>query len=222
MAEALHILSGEHEQKNGTKTVADQERGVKGGWRGLLKLFEAREGASRAEKIIHGRRVSLILSLMYWLLMVTASAFFFSNVETTGSSPISFGDAMYMAVMTSTTIGFGDFSPHSTAGRVVAVVWILVTTFVTANVLGNISAVFIEDRALRLEERMLRAKLSRRDLKELDTDADGAVDEMEYLVGMLVRTRRVEQELIDDIRAQFRNKNTDGAKSISIPRARPK
>eukprot|EP00288_Rhodomonas_lens_P015868 CAMPEP_0177703020 /NCGR_PEP_ID=MMETSP0484_2-20121128/7452_1 /TAXON_ID=354590 /ORGANISM="Rhodomonas lens, Strain RHODO" /LENGTH=156 /DNA_ID=CAMNT_0019214353 /DNA_START=8 /DNA_END=478 /DNA_ORIENTATION=- len=118
--------------------------------------------------------------------------------------------------MTATTIGFGDVSPKSTAGRAVAIFWILISTFVTANVLSNISAVFIEDRALRLEEKMLSARMTRQDLREWDANADGAVDELEYLVGMLVRTGRVDADLITDIRAQFRRRDRDKSSRITV------
>jgi hypothetical protein len=153
MVDALGSITDDSGEEIGT--VQPPEQGA------LSASSQIRPGASRAEKIIRGRRTSLLLSLVYWTLMTLASACFFMEVET-GKKALHFGDALYMSIITATTIGFGDFSPHTRVGRASAIVWILVSTFVTANVLKNISAVFIESRALLLEEAMLKAKMSRR------------------------------------------------------------
>lgn len=205
MADAFESFSDDTEETSGTTALSV-----------LPQSSQSKPRASRAEKIIQSRRISLLLSLLYFVLMITASALLFSTVESDDKMTLGFGDAMYMSVMTATTIGFGDVSPKSTAGRAVAIFWILISTFVTANVLSNISAVFIEDRALRLEEKMLSARMTRQDLREWDANADGAVDELEYLVGMLVRTGRVDADLITDIRAQFRRRDRDKSSRITV------
>ena len=123
------------------------------------------QGASRAEKIIFSRKINLIVAVILYMSFNLVSAALYTSVE----DSLSFGDAVYMSWITSLTIGFGDYSPQSPAGRGIAIFWLAASTMTTANLLANISAVFIENRRLRLEDKMEQEKLSR-DLEEVQAE----------------------------------------------------
>lgn len=59
----------------------------------------------------------------------------------------SFGEGVYWAVTTMTTVGYGDLSPHTTAGRIVAIIVMLVGIGFVAIVTGAVAQAFIQPRA---------------------------------------------------------------------------
>ena len=60
----------------------------------------------------------------------------------------------YYAVITMTTIGYGDISPGTTAGKGVGIVYLLFGCATVAQVLGGIAGVYIE--AKQVSERRKR------------------------------------------------------------------
>ena len=44
------------------------------------------------------------------------------------TEPLTFIDALYMSIITITTVGYGDFSPHGTGMKVFTILYILVGT----------------------------------------------------------------------------------------------
>lgn len=77
-----------------------------------------------------------------------------------GSNFTSVGDALWWAVVTSTTVGYGDYSPVSAEGRAVAVVLMFVGIGLLSVVTAQIAAFFVvsDDAGTDAE---LRAQLDR-------------------------------------------------------------
>ncbi|ETO40835.1 Potassium voltage-gated channel subfamily KQT [Fructilactobacillus florum 8D] len=61
-----------------------------------------------------------------YLLLLCGLIFIISAGVYSLSENVSFAKALWWAVVTSSTVGYGDISPHSTVGRVVAVLLMLV------------------------------------------------------------------------------------------------
>ena len=62
------------------------------------------------------------------------------------------GDSLWWAIVTATTVGYGDFSPVSVEGRAIAVVLMLVGIGMLSVVTANVAAYFIEsDEAVDVE-----------------------------------------------------------------------
>ena len=58
-----------------------------------------------------------------------------------------FLDSLYWAIVTATTLGYGDFSPHSTAGKVLTSVLISFTVFILLpTITANVAAWLIVNR----------------------------------------------------------------------------
>lgn len=85
--------------------------------------------------------------------------------EAHGSTITSAGDAVWWAIVTATTVGYGDAAPVTAEGRAVAVVLMLVGIGLLGVVTANIAAYFVDqdeaDEFRRLEERLdrIEAKL---------------------------------------------------------------
>lgn len=79
-----------------------------------------------------------------WLYVVSLvlCAFMFSQFEARG-----FGESLYYTCVTSLTIGYGDITPLTTAGRVTAMVFAHFWVFgIAPLVIANVLATAIEDR----------------------------------------------------------------------------
>ncbi len=70
------------------------------------------------------RQIIYILAVLASILLIGAAVFYFAEKhvqeESTGK-PFTFLDALYWAIVTVTTIGYGDISPQTWVGRVAAV-----------------------------------------------------------------------------------------------------
>jgi len=71
---------------------------------------------------------NVVVGLIAWLVINAAAIAYFEK--------ISFGDALYFTFVTALTIGYGDISPATLAGRIVAimtgVVGIIITGLIVA------------------------------------------------------------------------------------------
>ncbi|WP_249009100.1 TrkA family potassium uptake protein [Conexibacter sp. DBS9H8] len=69
--------------------------------------------ASRLVKTLSRRSIAALLGFVVAVLVLGAAGFSLTQ-------HISFGTALYWAITTATTVGYGDVTPHNTAGRVIA------------------------------------------------------------------------------------------------------
>lgn len=77
-----------------------------------------------------------------------------------GSNITNVGDALWWAIVTTTTVGYGDHYPVSGDGRAVAVVLMLVAVGLVEIVTANVAAYFVENE--RSDELLqLRSQLDR-------------------------------------------------------------
>lgn len=135
----------------------------------LLRLVSvlARAGvAFRRVSTRPGFRSFLLVAL--GVVVAGAGALYAVERGQPGANIHSFGDALWWAVVTSTTVGYGDHFPVTAEGRAVAVVLMLVGIAVFGVVTANIAAYFAEEANDDTEK--LKTRLAR--IEELLT-ADG-------------------------------------------------
>lgn len=87
----------------------------------------------------------------------------------------SFGDALWWAVVTATTVGYGDRFPVSPEGRGIAFLLMLVGISLLSVVTANIAAFFVE-RSVASEETDLNARLERIEQLLLERHGGAAAD----------------------------------------------
>lgn len=99
------------------------------------------------------RRHKLHYTLLIAMVVVVSSALLVEEFErgVPGSNIKSLPEALWWAVTTITTVGYGDFSPVSAAGRGVAVVLMFVGVGIFGLLAASLASLFIE-RDLRQEE----------------------------------------------------------------------
>lgn len=109
--------------------------------------------------------VSLFLVL---IITVGGAALYMIELESDGIH--GFGDAVWWAIVTVTTVGYGDITPSSTSGRVIAVIVMLVGIAFTSLLTAQIAAY-----------------LTRQDQDELERDIDADIARLEAKLDLLTQ-----------------------------------
>ncbi len=106
-----------------------------------------------------------LIALTFALLIVMGVAMWFAErpMRTRGHESVvdTLRDGIYWAVVTMTTVGYGDKTPKTTAGRIIAVVWMLASVALVSILSTSIVSRMTADRVmggLRLTEADLAGK----------------------------------------------------------------
>ena len=103
-------------------------------------MSRVRNFFSLLETIFNSRRLRTILAALIFFIGVFGYLFYISEpqVET-------FGDGIWWALVTITTVGYGDITPLTTLGRVVAGLLMLLGLGLIATITAIVSAKFIQN-----------------------------------------------------------------------------
>lgn len=140
----------------------------------LVKAMYMRKKISSSEILqeseAHKLKYKFIMTgILLWTL-VFVGALFLTVVE-----KLEFIDAFYCVCSTITTLGYGDESFSTTAGRVFAVIWIMSSTICLAQFFLYLAELHTERRQESLVNWVLSRSLTYSDLEEADLDHDKVV-----------------------------------------------
>lgn len=108
--------------------------------------------------------------LLTYLLLLLVCAGLYSAFEQR-----AFQDALWWAAVTATTTGYGDISPSSLGGRIVALVLMHATLlFILPLLIGRVIAAFMEDRHQFTDEEQRQLMADVAELKAKLTPGDAA------------------------------------------------
>ncbi|KAG7372392.1 ion channel [Nitzschia inconspicua] len=116
-----------------------------------------------------------------------------------------FWSTVYYAVTTAATIGYGDLTPHTQEERFLAVIFIPFACAVTGHCLAWFAKWSIEKQGAKYRKNAFDShkELTPEDLKVMDITGDGKVAWFEFLEFMLVAMKKVDPELLDELRDYF-------------------
>ncbi|OLP82612.1 Two pore potassium channel c [Symbiodinium microadriaticum] len=134
------------------------------------------------------------------------------DCEATGGQKLTVVDATYMAVITFSTVGFGDFTPSTYLGRILGSVWMVVGTLAFANLVGAVSKVLRGKR----QEYFKKCVVTRDMFKIIDEDGSGKIDRLEFHNWVLVREGKVARETLEQIDKLFDSLDKDGSGRLSF------
>ena len=117
----------------------------------------------------------------------------------------SWRDASYYALMTASTIGFGDLVPSTRAARLFAVVYIPLSVAAAGAILSRIALVTLQRRQRRIYHEQMEQDLTFDHLKSMDANDDGKVSREEYVAFMLQAMGRIDASDLEALHAQFRS-----------------
>jgi voltage-gated potassium channel Kch len=111
----------------------------------------------------------------------------------------SWTDAIYMSVITLSTVGFGVFTPVTEAGMVFAAFWMLFGTAALVNVISQFTALMVQlndyERITKTEESGLLADC---------LEGSQEISELQFLRYGLVRSKIADNATIDEILEAFK------------------
>jgi Ca2+-binding EF-hand superfamily protein len=118
--------------------------------------------------------------------------------------------------VTGTTVGYGDVTPLSQAGRLLAVVYMPVAVIFVNTMLSDMDAAILGATAGNSKlEKLMASDLSLEGMLKMDDDGDGSITEFEFLRFMLTRGGMADEALLDTLHARFTEMDKDGSGALS-------
>jgi len=111
--------------------------------------------------------------------------------------------ALYMASVSMTSVGYGDFSPQSRGSRIFAIFWILLGWLTNGNAWGSLANWLLDSYQDHLDNKQKNKVFDEKSIMQIDTDKGGGVDEIEFVTHMLLKTGKVDRMTLADIRSKF-------------------
>ena len=140
----------------------------------LVKATHLQEKLGKSEILkqveAYKTEYKFVVALSLLLLLIILGTIFLYEVE-----DLSLFDALYCVCATITTLGYGDKSFSTRAGRLFASFWILISTLCLAQVFYCLAELYTERRRRSLVKWVLTRKLTITDLEAADLDQDSTV-----------------------------------------------
>lgn len=129
--------------------------------------FSHEVGKTNAHKEIkpNKQKYKILMIVIFLLVLIIVGTIFLSRVE-----GLDLVDSFYCVCCTITTLGYGDKSFTTTAGRLFAVFWILTSTISLALFFFYLAEMNTEHRQHSLVEWVLKRRMTERDLEAANLD----------------------------------------------------
>ncbi|KAF3453318.1 hypothetical protein FNV43_RR03758 [Rhamnella rubrinervis] len=155
-------------------------------------------------------RYKCILVFILLLLLIIIGTIFLHTVE-----KLDLVDAFYCVCSTITTLGYGDKSFSTKAGRIFAVFWILTSTVCLAQFFLYVAELNTERRQRELVKWVLTRKVTNVDLEAADFDNDGNVGLADFVIYKLKEMGKISQEDISLVMEEFEELDVDQSGTLS-------
>lgn len=163
-------------------------------------------------------RPALLAGLLF-LISITVWTLFFANfcdifhMDTDESwdglhncEGLPYVDAVYFAVVTFVTLGFGDITPQTAGGEAFACIFSLVGIASYLNLVGAVTRSF-----LKVKEQIKVDRISKEELEAADEDQSGHVDLFEFTRFILTKFNMVDRQVLQEIKQNFKHLDRDGS-----------
>jgi voltage-gated potassium channel len=131
----------------------------------IFKLFRYTRSISEFVKVLSEKRIELLtlFIIMAFITFTAATALFFFESEQQGRQVDSFFDSIYWAMVTMSTVGYGDITPQTPEGRMVALLLIVaglgVISFFTSIIVSAFGEKINEIRTHRMFSEVERKRV---------------------------------------------------------------
>ncbi|CAN7028207.1 unnamed protein product [Brassica oleracea var. botrytis] len=112
-------------------------------------------------------------------------------------------DSFYFSVMSVTTVGYGDRAFKTLPGRLLAAVWLLVSTLAVARAFLYLAEARVDKRNRERAKRVLGENMSISQFFAADIDHNGCVSKAEFVIYKLKKMEKITDKDIDPIGNQF-------------------
>ncbi|KAM1056985.1 hypothetical protein ACFX13_031083 [Malus domestica] len=155
-------------------------------------------------------RYKCIVVFILLLLLIIGGTIFLATVE-----KLSLVDSFYCVCCTITTLGYGDKSFSSQAGRAFAVFWILTGTICLAQFFLYVAELNAQSRQRALVKLVLTRRVTNVDLEAADLDDDGVVGAAEFVIYKLKEMGKISQEDVRLVMEEFEDLDVDQSGTLS-------
>lgn len=189
----------------------------------FLSGREVRKGCGRWHRLISATMIFLFFVLL-WVLFFRfyedcTCSYGFTQIEgcvvercaETGGNEKTLVDAVYMAIISFSTVGFGDYTPDTKAGRLFACVVMVVGVAAFFNMVSAVAESIGDSQ--RYYAGQLR--LSRAGFMRIDRDGSGFINRTEFQVYMLLRQGRVTMPQLNHLDRLFECMDRDQTGRLS-------
>jgi len=160
-------------------------------------------------------KMKIIRSLIYIMISIASGAIFYHNFP---GEKMEWIDALYMACITVTSVGYGDIKPKTYGGKVFAMFWIVTGTTLVAKAIGGYLEIQTAKKQKELRTRILAKPLTHHDVEMADIDGSGSLSEAEFVLFKLQAMGILEVSDVEKVTRKFRvelNPGSDG--EVQIP-----
>ena len=120
-------------------------------------------------------------------------------------------DSIYFSVITSCTLGYGDFYPTTRKGKLYAILYIPVAVAITGELLGVVANTVMEYRKKIYYNKILNKELNLERLLQMDTNRNGKVSMQEYIEYLLVEEMDIiSSDQLSKMKESFHKLDVDG------------
>lgn len=158
---------------------------------------------------------------LMWFLWLFLGAFWISSYE-----GWTFVQTSYFAVISGSTIGFGDYMPKMEKARLVVIFWLPTIIGLTAVCFHHIfeSTVYrlldeSNEELTKFKQRLLTLLNSNnfsRNIQYMDVNHDGEITEAEFMLQVLINEFGVSEEKLKILRSHFQHLDKDKSGTISL------
>ncbi len=129
----------------------------------LFKLFRYVHSYNKFIQVLSEKRFEFytISIFIFFIVFTSASAIFFFEAKEDGGEIVTFFDGLYWALITLTTVGYGDITPQTTEGRVITMILVICGVAVMAFITSVIVAAFNE-KMVEMRENSVFAELEKK------------------------------------------------------------
>jgi hypothetical protein len=146
------------------------------------KIIEAADDDGDSETNPHEGKIKIATAVFVLNVVILSGAAFFYAAE----DDWTFIDAVWWAVCTVTTVGYGDLSLTNENSRIFSIGYIIVGISTFAWALGQIASVRAMGAAAKRRAELCNQKLKPETIKKMDAGGDGEVSDGEFLMFCLV------------------------------------
>ncbi|GMI13519.1 hypothetical protein TrVE_jg11289 [Triparma verrucosa] len=154
--------------------------------------------------------------VLCFVLGVGMVLIYFDHKDSPDMPTPTFAQCFYFAVITGTTIGYGDYSFATQWGRGVGCVYVLFSVIALGSVLGDIANHFIEKKQQAALEKILKKKITVEDFKKFDIDGDGRIEKTEFVLKKLMLMDMIKAEDIERCEEEFEAMDADDSGEITM------
>eukprot|EP00816_Leptocylindrus_hargravesii_P004115 CAMPEP_0196804012 /NCGR_PEP_ID=MMETSP1362-20130617/3530_1 /TAXON_ID=163516 /ORGANISM="Leptocylindrus danicus, Strain CCMP1856" /LENGTH=280 /DNA_ID=CAMNT_0042175983 /DNA_START=54 /DNA_END=896 /DNA_ORIENTATION=- len=171
----------------------------------LAKRAKSTKDNPTASALLGGK--SNVIVTLVPFVMLTLGAYYQK-----GDEDWTLVDALYFGVVTATTIGYGDMTTSSNAGKILGLLFIPVTVAAMTVFLGSIADRIAKSVDSSEDDDNTVPSLTKGHFVAMKKDAKGgqAVSKEAFLEYMLLNSGKVDQNFLDKINDSFRSLDKDG------------